>query len=174
MNHKITSIILLVSLLMACGNNGTKQNIESNKFESFDESLDTTLATNENNIEEHISPIDGSYQNNNINEIFKYNNVFVKPKGLAGKWTNTMATVSFEGENRNTLILGLTTSKNENLKGVYVLHTYLGKNNGIEVFKYERVEGDNYDEYFTFSFGDDGKLTITNLQNSEIFILDNI
>ena len=135
------------------------------------ENSETT--TNEQTTDESSFTTDGMYHNDKKDEIFHYDKVFIKPKGKKGKWINTIATVSFQGENRNTLILAFTTSKNENRRSPYLMHTYLGKENGVELFKYERIEGDNYDEYFTFGFADDGKLTVTNLTNKDIFIFDN-
>lgn len=151
---------------------------DKNSEQYSNEVPDTTMS-NSNQVTEdsetttNEQTTDGMYHTDKIDEIFHYDKVLIKPKGMKGKWINTIATVSFQGENRNTLILAFTTSNNVNRRSPYLMHTYLGKENGVELFKYERIEGDNYDEYFTFGFADDGKLTVTNLTNKDVFIFDN-
>lgn len=175
---KKTTLFILSIIIFSCAKT-KKSDLDLNQYETVDynniesqrQESDTT--TNERIIDSSLSVTGGFYQNSKKDEIFHYNNIFVKSKELKGKWIKTIATVSFQGENRNTLILGLTTSNNKNLRGAYLMNTYIGKSNGVEIFKYEKIEGDNEEEYFTFSFGDDGKLTITDLSNGDLFIFDN-
>ena len=185
MIKKATASLILLLCFYSCGkqeaNTGTpeqKYEYAPNSEQYSNEVSDTVMSNRNQVIEEsetttNEQTTDGMYHNDKKDEIFHYDKVFIKPKGMKGKWINTTATVSFQGENRNTLILAFTTSNNVNRRSPYLMHTYLGKENGVELFKYERIEGDNYDEYFTFGFADDGKLTVTNLTNKDIFIFDN-
>lgn len=129
--------------------------------------------TNEQTTDDSSYVIDGFYHNDKKDEVFHYNSMYVKTKELKGKHIKVMAVVSFQGDNRNTLVLGIKTTNSKNLRGVYVMNSYIGKSNGLEIFKYEKVEGDNENEYFTFGFGDNGKLTVTNLTNKDVFIFEN-
>ncbi|MNQ49189.1 hypothetical protein D3C85_630920 [compost metagenome] len=185
MIKKTTLLFALLISIYSCGKKEPSTIIpeptyeyDANSEQYSNEVSDTTMSNRNQVIENsetttNEQTADGMYHTDKIDEIFHYDKVFIKPKGMKGKWINTTATVSFQGENRNTLILAFTTSNNINRRSPYLMHTYLGKENGVELFKYERIEGDNYDEYFTFGFADDGKLTVTNLTNKDIFIFDN-
>lgn len=185
MINKKTILFVLLTCIYSCGKkepsnftpDPTKEyNTDSVQYSKY---VSDTMMSNRNQVTENSETTsreettDGMYHTDKIDEIFHYDKVFIKPKGMKGKWINTTAIVSFQGENRNTLILAFTTSNNINRRSPYLMHTYLGKKNGVELFKYERIEGDNYGEYFTFGFADDGKLTVTNLTNKDIFIFDN-
>jgi hypothetical protein len=189
---KLALTVLSIFCLYSCGK--TEQNptdIEPNlehNINSYQNSnlISDTITTNENLIvddsEKTLSKertdnssleVDEFYHTNNKKEVFKYNNMYVKPVNSKIKLVKTATVVSFQGENRSTLILNFSMHSKDNLRGVYLMHSYIGKVNGSENFKYEKVDGDNDDEYFNFAFEGNSKLTITNLTNKDIFIFEN-
>jgi hypothetical protein len=185
MIKKATASLILLLCFYSCGKQEANTGTPEQKYEyapnseQYSNEVSDTVMSNRNQVIEksetttNEQTTDGLYHNDNKDEVFHYNNMYLKPKKLKGKYIKVMAVVSFQGDNRNTLILGITTPNSNNLRGVYVMNSYIGKSNGLEIFKYEKVEGDNENEYFTFGFGDDGKLTVTNLTNKDIFIFEN-
>jgi hypothetical protein len=189
---KLALTVLSIFCLYSCGKieqNPTdiEPNLEHN-INSYQNSnlISDTTTTNENLIaddsEKTLSKertdnssleVDEFYHTNNKKEVFNFNNMYVKPVNSKIKLIKTATVVSFQGENRSTLILNFSMHSKDNLRGVYLMHSYIGEVNGSENFKYEKVDGDNDDEYFTFAFEGSSKLTITNLTNKDIFIFEN-